>query len=56
VPVACFPEGLAEPFDKTYTMPTSAWFLACGSKVFYVLLLPFFAQRAKNGNKMVATA
>jgi hypothetical protein len=28
------------------------WFLACGSKVFYVLLLPFFRPAgAKNGNK-----
>jgi hypothetical protein len=34
------------------------WFLACGSKVFYVLLLLFFSPQGEKTatNKMVATA
>jgi hypothetical protein len=34
----------------TYVVDTSMWFLACGSKVLYVLLLPIFTLRAKIGN------
>jgi hypothetical protein len=33
-----------------------AWFLACGSKVRYVLLWPIFALRAKIGHKEIGIA
>jgi hypothetical protein len=37
--------------------PFQRSFLACGSKVFYILLLPIFTLQVKIGNKkMIATA
>jgi hypothetical protein len=32
-------------------MATSMWYIACGSKVFYVFLLPILARGAEIGNK-----
>jgi hypothetical protein len=39
--------------SRLYVVATSTWFIACGSKVFYVFVAGFSPYGRKTGNKKI---